>query len=134
VRAHHGSAPKSNADNADRLTRLHEQVAPDLLRYFERRVLPINDAADLLAETYMVAWRRIGSVPVGDEPARTWMFVTARGVLNNWRRGQRRGSALADELREQLSLRARQLQGETQYADSPHERVRDAVESLPLSQ
>jgi RNA polymerase sigma-70 factor (ECF subfamily) len=134
MRAHRGSAITSDADEAVRLTRLHEKVAPDLLRYFERRVLPIDDAADLLAETYMVAWRRIGRVPAQDEQARMWMFVTARGVLNNWRRGQRRRSALADELRGQLSIHGHWLQVETDSEGSTQDRVRDAVESLPLSQ
>jgi RNA polymerase sigma-70 factor (ECF subfamily) len=134
VRTHDRSPRTPDTDRADRLTRLHEQLAPDLLRFFERRVLPIDDAADLLAETYMVAWRRIGRVPTEDEQARMWMFVTARGVLSNWRRGQRRRSVLADELREQLATHGHRVHNETPFVDSAQERVRDAVELLPLSQ
>jgi len=91
-------------DAADRkLAELHERLAPDLLRYLERRVPTVEDAADLLAETFLTAWRRLAKLPESDEEARMWMFVTARNVSNNWRRGNQRRSDLANLLRDELT-------------------------------
>ena len=56
---------------------LYEENARDLLAYAQRRVPVAEDAADLVAETYLIAWRRIGEVPRGDE-ARLWLYGVAR--------------------------------------------------------
>jgi RNA polymerase sigma-70 factor (ECF subfamily) len=50
-----------------------------LLAYLTRRA-PVEDAADLLAEVYLVAWRRRADLPPGDE-RRLWLFGVARRVL-----------------------------------------------------
>ncbi|WP_241976409.1 RNA polymerase sigma factor [Cryobacterium algoricola] len=111
-----------------RLEDLHEQLAGDLLRYFARRVTPPADAADLLAETLMVAWRRLDKVPTDDQGARMWMFATARRVLANWTRGQRRRTALTDELRTRL-IETPQPDASAEVLD-----VRRALEDLPRNQ
>ena len=72
-----------------------------LLSYALRRVDDPADAADVVAETFVVAWRRIDDVPTGDG-ARPWSFGVARRVLGNHRRGELRRSHLADRLRERL--------------------------------
>jgi RNA polymerase sigma-70 factor, ECF subfamily len=113
------------------MERLHSLVADDLLNYFARRVDPIEDAAELLADTLLVAWRRIDGLPADDESCRMWMFVTARGVLANWRRGRKRRSALASSLREQLMVSSR----DRSTQDDPYtEDVRIAIRSLPQAQ
>lgn len=71
---------------------------PDLLTYFRRRVGD-NDAADLLSETMVTAWRRAALLPKEDEAARRWLFGIARNVLLNATRTQRRQSNLAARLR-----------------------------------
>lgn len=38
-----------------------------VLGYLVRRTGNGHDAADLLAETFLVAWRRLDEVPAGDE-------------------------------------------------------------------
>ncbi|WP_323508876.1 sigma-70 family RNA polymerase sigma factor, partial [Cryobacterium sp. 10I1] len=111
-----------------RLEKLHGQLAGDLLRYFARRVTPQADAADLLAETLMVAWRRLDKVPTDDQGARMWMFVTARRVLANWTRGQRRRITLTDELRAHL-IETPQPDASAAVLD-----VRRALEVLPRNQ
>ncbi len=73
-----------------------------LLAYAIRRVADPSDAADIVAETYLVAWRRLADVPPGDH-ARPWLFGVARRVLGNHYRGERRRTALADRLRANLS-------------------------------
>jgi RNA polymerase sigma factor (sigma-70 family) len=74
------------------------ESAGDLLGYLQRRIGP-DDAPDLLGETMVVAWRRVGDLPADPERARMWLFGVARTVLLNHRRGERRRWALADRLR-----------------------------------
>jgi RNA polymerase sigma factor (sigma-70 family) len=73
-----------------------------LLGYALRRTDNTDDAADVLAETFLAAWRRLDDVPAGDQ-ARLWLYGTARRVLSNHRRGERRRLALADRLRADLA-------------------------------
>ncbi len=51
---------------------------------------------DAVAETFLVAWRRIDDL--GPDPL-PWLLGVARRVLANQRRGERRRLALADQLR-----------------------------------
>jgi len=76
----------------------HGAVLGYLLRRSDRR----EDAADLLAETFLVAWRRFDELPPGDQ-ARPWLYGVARRALANHRRGERRRHALADRLRDDLA-------------------------------
>jgi len=91
---------RGNAEE-DRFVALTSAVGPDLLRYFARRTA--GEAADLLAETLLVAWRRRDALPVADDNARMWLFGVARNVLANAARSGRRRQALADALRNELS-------------------------------
>lgn len=86
----------------ERFAELFERSHRPLLAYALRRVSDPADAADVVAETFLVAWRRLDDVPDG-EAARPWLFGVARRVLANLYRGERRRDALADRLREQLT-------------------------------
>lgn len=70
---------------------------PALLGYLVRRVDNPEDAADLLSETFVVAWRRRADVPAapGDRP---WLYGVARHVLANQRRSLRRREAATQAL------------------------------------
>jgi RNA polymerase sigma-70 factor (ECF subfamily) len=85
----------------ERFGALFESTHVALLGYAVRRVGDPADAADVVAETYLVAWRRLEDVPGGAE-ARPWLFGVARRVLANFYRGERRRLALADRLRDSL--------------------------------
>jgi RNA polymerase sigma-70 factor (ECF subfamily) len=85
----------------ERFSTLFADTNLALLAYAVRRVSDPADAADVVAETYLVAWRRIGDVPRGGG-ARPWLFGVARRVLANLHRGERRRSTLADRLRASL--------------------------------
>ena len=50
-----------------------------LLGYLTRRA-PAEDAADLLADVYLVAWRRRADLPPGPE-RRLWLFGVARRLV-----------------------------------------------------
>jgi len=86
----------------DRFRALFAETCRPLLAYALRRVRDPADAADVVGETFVVAWRRLDAVPVGDE-ARLWLFGVARRMLGNQRRGELRRSHLVDRLREQMA-------------------------------
>lgn len=56
-----------------------------------------GDAQDAAAETFLVAWRRLDKIPEG-EAARLWLYGTARRVIANQRRSERRRRALLERL------------------------------------
>ena len=94
---------RGTVDSPEELfTTLFENTHQALLAYAVRRVADPGDAADVVAETFLVAWRRLEDVPHG-ESARPWLFGVARRVLANLYRGERRRTALADRLRASLS-------------------------------
>nr|WP_243711221.1 sigma-70 family RNA polymerase sigma factor [Actinomadura sp. KC216] len=72
-----------------------------ILGYALRRTADPQDAADVLAETFLTAWRRLDDVPPGDQ-ARLWLYGVARRILANHHRGERRRSALAADLGSRL--------------------------------
>lgn len=78
---------------------LYRATYPDLLRFVSRRVHP-SHADDVVADTYLVAWRRLDDIPVDPGQARAWLFATARHALLNERRGAQRREALAIRIAE----------------------------------
>jgi len=72
-----------------------------MLGYALRRVSCAEDAADAVAETFFVAWRRLDDLPEG-EGRRLWLYGVARRVLANQRRGERRRLALGELLARDL--------------------------------
>ncbi len=81
---------------------VYETQFAAMLGYALRRTTSAEDAADVVAETFLVAWRRIDDLPAGAEQ-RLWLYGVARRVLANQRRGERRrlalGQLLAGDLR-----------------------------------
>jgi RNA polymerase sigma factor (sigma-70 family) len=58
---------------------------------------PSASTEDVVAETFLIAWRRLDSL--GDDPL-PWLFGVARRVMANQQRAEHRRSALAARLRE----------------------------------
>jgi RNA polymerase sigma-70 factor (ECF subfamily) len=91
---------------SDRRTRFEAVYAAchgPILGYVLRRTDNPDDAADVIAETFLTAWRRLDEVPPGQE-ARLWLYGVARRMLANHHRGERRRSALAERLRADLTV------------------------------
>lgn len=86
-----------------RFEALYEEYHGPVLGYALRRTACAEDAADVIAETFATAWRRLDDVPPGDE-ARLWLYGVARRTLANHRRSQRRRSSLAARLRAELAV------------------------------
>ncbi len=78
------------------------QEAPDLLAFLVRRTTNTEDAADLLAEVLLVAWRRVDVMPAEPRQARMWLFGIARKTLLGYQRGSRRRGALTNRLEAEL--------------------------------
>ena len=83
---------------AERFERLYTTHYASVLAYALRRA-PRTEADDVVAETFAVAWRRLGDVP---DDARPWLYEVARRVLANRRRAEARRMALVDRLRQAL--------------------------------
>jgi RNA polymerase sigma-70 factor (ECF subfamily) len=81
--------------------RLFRDTRSDLLAYLMRRSQSAEDAADLLAETFLVAWQKIDRIPEG-EKARLWLFGVARNLLLKGSSRRRSGSALVERLAAEL--------------------------------
>src|SRR3954452_21281203 len=84
-----------------RFADLYRDHARDVLAYAVRRAASAEDAADVVAETFLVAWRRDADVPRG-AGARLWLYGVARRTLANQLRGERRRSRLAARMRAEL--------------------------------
>ncbi|WP_436699618.1 RNA polymerase sigma factor [Nocardioides sp. BYT-33-1] len=63
---------------------------------YVRRHVPPDDVQDVVAETFVQAWRRWDDVP---RPPIAWLIAAARKVIGNSRRAARRRTALHDRLR-----------------------------------
>ncbi|WP_262849232.1 RNA polymerase sigma factor [Mumia quercus] len=86
----------------ERFRALYSAHFDALLAYAVRRTRHPDDAADLVAETFLVAWRRLDELPTGDE-SRLWLYVVARHVRSNAERSGRRRERLGERLRQQLT-------------------------------
>ncbi len=88
-----GTALKPEAQTTFR--DLYELHAGSVYGYAARRSGP-QEAQDVVAETFLVAWRRLGDIP---EDALPWLLGVARRVLANTRRGAERRSSLVSRMR-----------------------------------
>lgn len=85
-----------------RFEEVYEANYHRILGYAMRRTHDV-EAADVVAETFTIAWRRLGDVPEG-EAARLWLYGTARRVLANRRRAERRRVRLQARMRDRATL------------------------------
>ena len=81
----------------ERFERLYDACYGPVLGYVRRRTDSIDDARDVVSETFVTAWRRLDEVPDGDR-GRLWLFGTARRLLANHHRGRRRFQRLTERL------------------------------------
>ncbi len=74
---------------------VYERHAPAVKAYAQRRADSAT-ADDVLAEVFLVCWRRFEDVPHADQLP--WLLAVARRVLSTQRRSQRRRDALVHRL------------------------------------
>lgn len=94
-----GAAPQAE----QRFREVFARHYPAVYGYAARRV-GRDDAADVAAETFTVAWRRLRRVP--DEPGTLpWLYGVARNVTANLQRSRRRAGRLAARVAEETLAR-----------------------------
>ncbi len=82
-------------DRAARFERICEAHTPAVLAYALRRTTPEN-AADVAADTFLVAWRRLDEID--EATALPWLYAVARRTLSSQRRATRRQRAVAERI------------------------------------
>jgi DNA-directed RNA polymerase specialized sigma24 family protein len=74
---HDGNRVTSEVRDRRRFDALFDAHRLDIASYCSWRTASRTDAEDAVAEVFLVAWRRIESVPAGDA-ARAWLYAAAR--------------------------------------------------------
>lgn len=88
------------AELRDEYQRYFQAHRAEVYRYVLRRA-GSNDAEDLTAETFAIAWRRWVEAQQGGLP---WLYKTASYVLSNHNRAARRASRLFLQLAEDAAV------------------------------
>jgi RNA polymerase sigma-70 factor (ECF subfamily) len=83
------AAPEPQDSRRARFRAVYDANYHRVLGYALRRAATREDAEDVVAETFLAAWRRLEEVPRGGG-ARPWLYGVARNALANQRRGERR--------------------------------------------
>ncbi|HEV3001553.1 MAG TPA: sigma-70 family RNA polymerase sigma factor [Solirubrobacteraceae bacterium] len=81
-------------DDADTFRALYRAHYRAVCRYLAART-DADAVEDVAAETFVVAWRRLGDVPEHERP---WLLATAAKCLANHRRSRERSGRLAERL------------------------------------
>jgi len=116
----HRSASVSPVDERFRI--LFDDHFADLWHFARRRCSSADEADDVAAETFGVAWRRRGDLPAGNG-ARLWLFGTARMLIAN----QRRSTGRRERLHRRVEMIAPTLAPTPDPADLVGERDGDPI-------
>ncbi|MEV0585004.1 RNA polymerase sigma factor [Nonomuraea sp. NPDC050310] len=85
-----------------RFEAVYRQTYGQITAYAVRRCAVPQDAADVVAETFAIAWRKVDSLPDGEQ-ALLWLYGVARKVLANHHRTDNRRRARTVELDAELT-------------------------------
>ncbi len=114
------------SDRRARFEEIYDAFSGLILAYASRRTADAQDAADIVAETFTIAWRRLDDVPAGDR-ARPWLYGVARRVLAN----HHRGNARRERLRDRLAVDADEMHDPTAEIGGPDlDRIVSALSAL----
>jgi RNA polymerase sigma-70 factor (ECF subfamily) len=86
--------PANDRGRSRRFEAIFDQTYEPVLAYARRRAP--EEADDVVAETFAIAWRRLEHVP---RDALPWLYGVARRVLSEERRAGRRREALLQRMR-----------------------------------
>ncbi|MFC7387843.1 MULTISPECIES: RNA polymerase sigma factor [Sphaerisporangium] len=90
-------------DEVARFEAVYRECYDQITAYAVRRCDSPQDAADVVAETFAIAWRKLADLPRGGE-ARLWLYGVARRVL-------------ADQRRKSVRRRMRDVELDAEMAD-----------------
>lgn len=101
----HPNGSESQTGNAEEdFEAIYRETYRKTLAYALRRTRTADDAHDVVAQTYMVAWRRLDQLFDAREP-QAWLYAVAYRVLTNQRRSHRRQAGLVERVESQASFR-----------------------------
>jgi RNA polymerase sigma-70 factor (ECF subfamily) len=86
--------PAERADRHDSFERLFDEHYRAVCGYARRRA-SAGEADDVVADTFLIAWRRLEEIPPAAKP---WLLGVARRVLANQRRAASRRAALTERV------------------------------------
>ncbi|MBL7255769.1 RNA polymerase sigma factor [Paractinoplanes lichenicola] len=78
-----------------RYEEVYQRTYVDLVRFVVRRGHPADQAEDVVAEAFVVAWQRLKDLPGDLGEARAWLFGITRRLLLAKQRADNRGQALS---------------------------------------
>lgn len=114
-----------------RFEELYRSTAHDLLVFLTRRTSDPEEATDILAEVYLIAWRRLDKVPANSD-ARLWLFGVARNLLMKNSQKRRTYQALVQGITADLS---QIVTDPPEPADEElNDRLRNSLQKLPANQ
>ncbi|MDQ6821661.1 MAG: sigma-70 family RNA polymerase sigma factor [Actinomycetota bacterium] len=117
---------KPQAQAREDFQQLFQETRASLSAYLVCRCNDAEQAADLVSETYLIAWQKFDSIPPGVQ-ARLWLFGVARNLMLKGFRHRR----VADALVERLAGELRRAQAEhPQIDDHPRALLRAALNAL----
>ena len=90
-------------DRGPAFTALYGGLHTDLVRSLQRRAHP-HEADDVVADAFLVVWRRLEESPRCHDDARAWVFGTTRNILLHRQRGEQRRHALGVRLADLTEL------------------------------
>jgi RNA polymerase sigma-70 factor (ECF subfamily) len=99
-------------DAPARFDALYREHAGEVRRYVRRR-WDAQSTDDVVADVFLVAWRRLADVPEDPLP---WLLGVARRILANRRRGDARDHALKDRIRSEQFRAAAPVGAEARLA------------------
>jgi RNA polymerase sigma factor (sigma-70 family) len=102
VNARRGEPKPGRRDQQKPFEAVYAATRRDLLAFLLRRVSTPEDAADLLAQTFLIAWEKRDRLPRALEDARPWLFAIARNLLRHSRRRDGRSRSLSITLAAEL--------------------------------
>jgi RNA polymerase sigma-70 factor (ECF subfamily) len=92
---------ESGSDPTSRFRTLYKSTFNDIYAYVTRTLVPHHsEIDDVVAEVYLVAWRRIEELPQSPQD-RLWLFGVARNVVRNTKRNANRRDLLLSRVRRQ---------------------------------
>jgi RNA polymerase sigma factor (sigma-70 family) len=114
-------------EDESRFDQLYEEYYQRIYAYALRRTVALDDVADLAADVFTTAWRRIAKVPDPPEDL-LWLYGVARNVLSQHHRGRRRRHRLDSRLRGSPLAVVDRPGGALDYSPDPH--LGEVVDSL----
>lgn len=116
-------------DAEGRFNALYQAHNGAVLRYASRRTDP-DTARDVVAETFLIAWRKLDQVPASAGQAEPWLYAVARRVLANAERSHRRAERVAARLRHESQEEHVDQVSDPAVVISERQRVIEALNKL----